>query len=249
VEVKTQISPELQSAIVGMVLGDASLIRVPSGNGYLQFRHATRQKQYALYKADLLRQITHVNVLESDGYVDSRTGKAYPFINVRTRQHPLYARMREAFYPTSHKVVDPFWLRKLDERGLALWYFDDGTSKEYHCYLATLAFSWPENHLIAKYLWERFELHADVRQWAKGKPIIRIPSKARQQLRNILSPFAEAAGLESKLPNVHPPRGYHFSFPKAGKPRGWYPSGEDHPSAQWVMRQSAPRSNPGARQK
>lgn len=226
-EAKTQVSPEVQSAIVGMILGDASVIRAPSGNGYLQFRHASRQKQYALYKADILRELTHVQCLDNDGYPDPRTGKCYPFVNIRTRQHPFYTRLREAFYPTSHKVVDPFWLRKLDERGLAIWYFDDGTSKEYHCYLATLAFSWPENHLIAKYLWERFQLHADVRSWAKGKPIIRIPAKAHQRLRDILSPYAEAAGLEYKLPDVRLPRGANLRFSKKGKPRGWWPTQDD----------------------
>lgn len=222
-EVKSQVSEELQAAVVGMLLGDASIIPA----GYMQFRHAEKQKAYALYKADILRQITHVHVSESEGYVDARTGKKYPFVNVKSRTHPLYMRLRQAFYPTSHKVVDPFWLRKLDERGFALWYLDDGTSKEFHCYLATLSFSWPENHLIAKFLWERFELHADVRRWDKGKPIIRIPAKAKQRLRDLLTPYAEQTGLEYKLPNVRLPRGANLRFPKAGKPRGWYPQDDE----------------------
>jgi hypothetical protein len=228
VEVKSRVSEELQAAVVGMLLGDASIIS-PRGDGagYLQFRHADKQRTYALYKADILREINHVSVTESDGYADSRTGKAYPFINVKTRSHPLYTRLRQAFYPVNHKVVDPFWLRKLDERGFALWYLDDGTSKEHHCYLATMAFSWPENHLMAKFLWERFGLHADVRKWDKGKPIIRFPSKARQRLRDLLAPHAEVTGLGHKLPDVRLPRGANLKFAKAGKPRGWFPRDDE----------------------
>lgn len=223
-----EVSSQLQSAIVGMVLGDASLIVGKSQkSAYLQFRHSMVQKDYALWKADLLRQITHVNVTESEGYLDQRTGKKYPFINVKTRTHPLYTRLRQAFYPVRHKVVDPFWLKKLDELGFAIWYFDDGTSKEYNCFLATLAFSWPENQVIAKYLWERFNLHADVRRWDKGKPIIRIPAKSHQRLHDLLVPYAAPVHLETKLPNVRPPRGANLRFPKSGMPRGWYPRGDD----------------------
>lgn len=232
--IETKVSDALQSAVIGMVLGDASLIQARGCHGaYLQFRHSLAQKEYALWKADILRQITHVSVTESEGYLDERTGKKYPFINVKTRQHPFYTKLRQAMYPVRHKVVDPFWLNKLDERGFAIWFFDDGTSKDYHVYLATLGFSWPENSVMADFIWTRFGLHADVRRWAKGKPIIRIPTKSRQALRDLLTQYAEPASMMYKLPDVRPPRGYHLSFPKKGKPRGWYPSGKDHPSAKW----------------
>lgn len=211
-----------------MVLGDASLIMKPSGNSaYLQFRHSLAQREYALWKAEILRDLTHVNVTESEGYLDARTGKKYPFINVKTRTHPFYKKLRQAFYPVQHKVVDPFWLNKLDERGFAIWYFDDGTSKAYNCLLATLAFSWPENHVMASFLWQRFGFHAEVRRWGKGKPIIRIPAKSTQTLRDLLAPYAEAASMGYKLPDVRPPRGANLKFAKSGRPRGWYPRGDD----------------------
>lgn len=225
--IETRVTDELQAAVVGMVLGDASVIATSNGISYLQFRHSLAQKGYALWKADILRQITHVNVTESEGYLDARTGKKYPFINVKTRTHPLYTKMRQAFYPVQHKVVDPFWLKKLDKRGFAIWYFDDGTSKDYHCYLATLSFSWPENHLMAEYIWNTYGIHAEVRRWDKGKPILRIPAKSRQELRDVLAPFAELANLPSKLPDVRPLRGANLKFAKTGKPRGWYPKGDD----------------------
>jgi hypothetical protein len=224
---ETRVSEALQGAVVGMLLGDASIIPVASGNAYLQIRHSLAQKDYALWKADILRQITHVSVTESEGYLDARTGKKYPFVNVKTRTHPLYAKLRQAMYPVRHKVVDPLWLNKVDERGFAIWYFDDGTSKDYHCYLATLAFSWPECQVIASRIWKRFGIHAEVRRWAKGKPIVHIPTKSRPALRELLAPYAEPASMGYKLPDVRPLRGENLRFAKAGKPRGWYPKGDD----------------------
>jgi hypothetical protein len=222
------VAETLQSAVIGMILGDASLIQARGCHGaYLQFRHSPAQREYALWKAEILRSITHVSVTESDGYLDARTGKKYPFINVKTRQHPLYTKLRQAFYPVRHKVVDPFWLNKLDERGFAIWYFDDGTSKPYHSYLATLGFSWPENQVMAKFIWERFGLHAQVRRWDKGKPIVQFPTKSRQALRDLLAQYAEPASMGYKLPDVRPLRGANLKFAKAGKPRGWYPQGDE----------------------
>jgi hypothetical protein len=227
--IETRVTEDIQAAIVGMVLGDASIIAKPSNSGaaYLQYRHSLAQKDFALWKADILRQITHVSVTESDGYLDNRTGKKYPFINVKTRCHPLFSRLRQAFYPIQHKVVDPFWLKKLDERGFAIWYFDDGTYKGYNCYLGTLAFSWPENHVMAKFIWERFGIHVDVRPWGKGKPMLAFPAKSNQSLRDLLAPYAEPAKLMSKLPDVRPLRGANLRFAKTGKPRGWFPKGDD----------------------
>jgi hypothetical protein len=80
---------------------------------------------------------------------------------------------------------------------------------------------------MAKLIWERFGIHAEVRRWAKGKPILRIPSKSRQALRDLIAPYAELANLRSKLPDVRPLRGSNLKFPKSGKPRGWYPQGDD----------------------
>lgn len=224
----TGVPIDVQAAVIGMILGDGSIVKASGRSGsYLSIRHSLAQKDYALWKASILRQITQVSFTESDGYPDPRTGKKYPFCNVKTRCHPFFAKLRQAFYPVQHKVVDPFWLDKVDERGFAIWYLDDGTSKEYHCYLATLGFSWPENQVMAEFIWKRFGIHADVRRWSKGKPIIHIPSKSRQALRDLLTPYAEPAKMTYKLPDVRPLRGENLKFAKKGKPRGWFPQGDD----------------------
>ena len=202
-----EASETLMGAVVGMLLGDASVIthyKSPTRQAYLQLKHSTKQEAYALYKAELLRQLTHVRVQKSENY-DKRTGQTYEAISVVTRCHPFYTRLREAFYPAGHKVIDPFWLERLDERGLALWFLDDGSTSESQCYLATLAFSWPDNYVLSRFIWNRFGIHANVRRHAgRGQPILYIPAKSRQKLREILLPYAQFTNMIYKVPNERP---------------------------------------------
>lgn len=194
-------------AIVGMMLGDASVIthyKSPTKQAYLQIKHFTKQQEYLLYKAELLRQLTRVRVQKAESY-DKRTGQTYQSISCITLCHPLYTRLRESMYPAGHKVVDPWWLEKLDERGLALWYLDDGSVNETQCYIASLGFSYPENYLLSSYIWNRFGIHANVRRHAgRGQPILYIPAKSRQRLREIILPYAQFTNMIYKVPNERP---------------------------------------------
>lgn len=197
-----------KAAVVGMLLGDASIIphsKSPTGQCYMQLKHSLKQKDYALYKAELLRQLTSVKVYEGVAATDKRTGKQYEWIRVVTKTHPLYTRLRERFYPSGHKVVDMTWSEKLDERGLALWYFDDGTWAPSQCYIYTLGFSEPENRFLAGMVWKKFQIHADVRKWHGGKWTLYIPTKSHQRLREIVAPYASLTRMIYKLPNERLP--------------------------------------------
>lgn len=206
---------DLVGSIVGMLLGDASVVVHQGKDAYLTMRHCAAQRQYALYKAELLKELTHVRVYEGMT-PDARTGRTYHWIQVVTRRHPLYSRLRRDWYGTGRKAVVPFWLQKLDQRGFAIWYFDDGMTKPRHraaasgwmtgtvLYLATLAFSWPECDLLSTTLHKKFGLHTRVRRWVGGKPILYVQAKSHQRVRDLLAPYAEAAGMTYKLPDAQP---------------------------------------------
>lgn len=201
-----EASETLQGAIVGMLLGDGCAVRHRKGKvpTYLSIEHSTKQTTYAQYKASILGELTHVRT-RIGARLDPRTGHTYESVYVKTRCHPLYTKLRDAFYPSGRKVVDPFWLSKLDERGLALWYLDDGSTSDTQCYLATCGFSWPENQVLAAKLWQGFGIHANVRRHGpKGQPILYIPAKSRTRLREILLPHATRADLLYKVPNERP---------------------------------------------
>lgn len=201
---------DIRGTLVGTVLGDSSIIHPTKlKHAYCQFRHSLKQEQYALWKASILGDLTHVNVTYGECEDRRLKDPVTRFINVKTRCHPLYTKFRERMYAPGHKVVDPFLLNTMDERGFACWFFDDGNVKEYQAYIFTMSFSVPENEILSNFLWKRFELHSTVVRY-NNKPTLRIPAKSMGRLRELLTPFAEQAGMSSKLPNVHPPRGFNL---------------------------------------
>lgn len=190
-----------------MLLGDASIIpheRSPKGACYLQFKHSTKQEEYALAKASLLEALTGINIQYATT-IDKRTGNEYSSVIVRTRCHPFYQDLREAFYNHGHKVVPPFWLGKLNQAGLAYWYFDDGCFKKNGvCEIATLSYSWPENEYLSNLLFQRFGVHSKVCRHGKY-PILRVPAKSRELLGSLVQPFA-TSDVAYKVPHGSPLR-------------------------------------------
>jgi hypothetical protein len=161
---------EFKGIIAGMMLGDGHIDnRKESKNSRLKIQHGIKQEGYLLYKAALLEQLTAVNI-----YRLPPRGKKNPNWNVvcQTRVHPLYTRARKIIYHNGIKSVTPTWLNWLDERGLAIWYMDDGSlmkrrtrnkSGRLRIYartirLNTCGFTLEENQLLQKYLKEKFDL-------------------------------------------------------------------------------------------
>jgi hypothetical protein len=79
-------------------------------------------------------------------------------------------------YPNGHKVVDPHFLTYIDYEFLAIWYQEDGTlvNREnqpngYEAYLYSLNFSFADNGLLSKAIYEKTGLRWNVhRHHSKG---------------------------------------------------------------------------------
>ena len=55
--------------------------------------------------------------------------------SIRTIRHPVFTNIHKLTYHNGKKLVTREWLDKLDERGLAVWFFDDGnTAAEFNKY-------------------------------------------------------------------------------------------------------------------
>jgi uracil-DNA glycosylase family 4 len=108
----------------GTLLGDGSI----NGNStHLQMTHSEHQVDYAMFKAELLSELS-ASVQRLAVAAVAGGSRTYGAVHVRTRASRALRVLREAFYtPTKHV---PSWLgAELNERMLAIWFMDDGYTR------------------------------------------------------------------------------------------------------------------------
>lgn len=118
------LSPLAFDVVCGTLLGDGYLAETRT---LLSFSHSARQRDYALFKADLLHELSsRVDTLSVAAVAGGE--KEYPVLQVRTLAHRSLRVLRKDFYP-SGKRVPPWMATKLNERMLAFWFMDDGYTR------------------------------------------------------------------------------------------------------------------------
>jgi len=110
--------------VCGTLLGDGS---VDSDSAHLSFRHTAPQREYALFKADLLDGLApRVQDLRVAGVVGGE--RTYPVVHVRTLASRSLRTLRGDFYRPTKRV--PSWIsEELNARMLAIWFMDDGHTR------------------------------------------------------------------------------------------------------------------------
>jgi hypothetical protein len=120
---------ERRSALIGMVLGDASLYRQSGLNSgdttVLKITHSIKQRSYLEWKRDILQPMFGYPLTIVETY-NKTQGKSYPVAKVLTRSNPQLKRLRKIMYDANGiKRITPQILNALDDRGMAIWYCDD----------------------------------------------------------------------------------------------------------------------------
>jgi len=119
------LSDRAKHVILGALLGDGSLkIQNAYSNAHLQIRHSETQKEYLLWKAEMLKEIgsdKSVSVQRADGYSKNRKWRfASKRLAALTELHHL-----------THKHntlrIRRTWLNQMTPLSLAVWWCDDGS--------------------------------------------------------------------------------------------------------------------------
>jgi uracil-DNA glycosylase family 4 len=107
--------------VIGTVLGDGYL---NAKSAHLSIRHSIKQKDYAVFKAVLLAELSpQLQEMVSAMAVGGST-ETYA-IDLRTSAHRSLDVLRREFYQP--KKIVPGWIaHELNERMLAVWFMDDG---------------------------------------------------------------------------------------------------------------------------
>ena len=148
---------EFKGAVIGMVLGDATIAHRERKTAHLQFSHRKADEDYVKYKVKML------NWLNETKYVESSTkakGITYPCVVGRTLSHPFYTSLGQHMYYDGRKTVNEHVMKCLTPLGLALWYCDDGTLAGEvgfrNPFLCTHNFNQVENELLARMVHKKF---------------------------------------------------------------------------------------------
>ena len=111
-----ELTDDQWQVILGGSFGDGSLRRVGTHAAAFRVGHSEAQKDYLRWKRDMLAPLASAI---------RRTGRGVGF---DTLAMPALADVMSAYYgPDRGRVAGPAALDRLDARGLAVWYSDDGS--------------------------------------------------------------------------------------------------------------------------
>ena len=123
------LSDQARAIILGTILGDGSLkIQKKYSNANLQIRHSETQKEYLLWKAQTLKEISgdrSVSVQKADGYSKN---KKWRFVSKRLLS---LTELHRLTYRHNTLRIKRNWLNQMTPLSLAIWWCDDGSLISY----------------------------------------------------------------------------------------------------------------------
>jgi len=176
-------SREQFQVLIGTLLGDAHLelskeTKIPC----YQLTHSGKQKNYLRFVRDMLAPHAKIRKRkESDSWTFRFT-------------HVSLVNIYPKFYKNRRKIVSEEILSMLDERGLAVWYMDDGYLWDKYVEFCTHGFTKEENYLIAKFLKEKWQINAKVyyrkpRRKSKGGYFIHLDKISSMRFLTLVDPY------------------------------------------------------------
>lgn len=119
---KSKITKESRNLLIGMLLGDGTI----SNNNVFKIAHSDSQKDYLEWKVKQLKEAGIRNngiksYIKTRGYT---TGVPVYYTQLNTI--PFIKVLRKVFYKEKKILGNRKLLNRLDAKGIAIWYMDDG---------------------------------------------------------------------------------------------------------------------------
>ncbi|MDD5189456.1 MAG: hypothetical protein PHE50_00255 [Dehalococcoidales bacterium] len=184
---------ELKGAVIGMLMGDAGLSK-DRKNAHLQCSHSGKYEDYALWKKEILEQLTSVSVWRGESKASKESDKLYPVIVIFTKSHPFYTGLRQRVYHANRKTFDVHMLKRLDDLGLLFWYLDDGvrywkeSGNDPGAIFCTDRYNYIEHLSLQKYFHDRWNLTAKLNRHGEHWRL-RFGVNEIEKLDKIFEPF------------------------------------------------------------
>ena len=119
---KSKITKESRNLLIGMLLGDGTI----SNNNVFKIAHSESQKEYLEWKVKQLKEAgIRNNGIKS--YIKIKGYKAgVPVYYTQLNIIPFIKVLRKVFYKEKKILGNRKLLNRLDAKGIAIWYMDDG---------------------------------------------------------------------------------------------------------------------------
>ena len=119
---KSKITKESRNLLIGMLLGDGTI----SNNNVFKIAHSESQRDYLEWKVKQLKEAGIRNngiksYIKTKGYT---TGVPVYYTQLNTI--PFIKVLRKVFYKEKKILGNRKLLNRLDAKGIAIWYMDDG---------------------------------------------------------------------------------------------------------------------------
>lgn len=119
---KTKITKESRNLLIGMLLGDGTI----SNNYVYKIAHAESQKDYLEWK---IKQLKEAGIRNSGikSYIKTKGyNRGVPVFYTQLNIIPFIKVLRRVFYKGKKILGNRKLLNRLDAKGIATWYMDDG---------------------------------------------------------------------------------------------------------------------------
>lgn len=185
------LNKELKNLLIAMSLGDGYI----NPKGYLHLLHSQKQKDYLEYKYNLIKDICKSGI-KSTRIKGHRDTPYYYRVYLITRINRFLKALRKSLYIENKKFISRSILNRIDDRGLAIWWMDDGCrSPQYRNgkihsvnYILSTNISKEENQIIVDWLVDKYSIRPNIIK-QKDKYVLVFHTRDGRKFSNIIRPY------------------------------------------------------------
>jgi len=193
-ELKTLNRIELKEFMIGTLLGDGALRRKNKNqNATYRESHPLKQKDYLLWKQDILEKNLDIEFFGKDFYNNHGT----PCYKIDSRVHPYFTGLYDSFYPTRIPFELLYGFKAFNEFGLAVFYMDDGCTDWKKngnincCEIHIQNYSIDEAMKLQEFLKSRFNFQSKLALVKNNRPKLRIYGECGRHLLKMITPIVQ----------------------------------------------------------
>jgi len=182
------LPPEPQQLLLGTLLGDACISQSKVNSYHL--RLGQKQLEYVRWKVSLLPEFFSDAIQISTTKLKT-TQKVYTRYCATSYVHPVFAELRQIFYPSGIKVIARKMLERLDAFGLAVWVMDNGSGNRTwpgRIDLATNGYTLAEQKILQCWFVNRWNIRPAI-NFSKGTYRLRFGVADSRKLADIIRQY------------------------------------------------------------